>query len=285
MALDDDAMEEVRELAGVEDPVARVKRASALVNRLQELVGEVSRIRREGVTELAAQGHSQIEMARRLDMTRTRVQQLLTSGPRTERVFLGTAALTVTFGGKREADKRGSGRVLAQEDVNAYNHLQELARTMGLDSRYEVIEPPGFVNLNRDNLVVICGPRLSPLISQVLEADRHLGFERDDQGWYLVDRTAGTVYRSPMDAGVHKDHAYLGRLPRIDGKGSFLYIAGIHAIGAPGAIHYLENHLAELYAEVKTKRFSTLVSCEFDADTLEIETSMRLSPIYRPEIG
>jgi hypothetical protein len=34
-----------------------------------------------------------------------------------------------------------------------------------------VIPPPGLVDLNRDNLVVICGPRLSPIIAQVLASD------------------------------------------------------------------------------------------------------------------
>ena len=37
-------------------------------------------------------------------------------------------------------------------------------------------------NLNRDNLVVICGPRLSPIIAQVLASDPNLGFAHDDQG-------------------------------------------------------------------------------------------------------
>lgn len=274
---------DLRWLCDLADPAERAQRASQLVGDYQVAVGELSRIRREAIEELVTLGKSQTDIAALLGMTRARVGQLLSSGPKTERVFLGTGPLTVALGGKREAEQRGSGRVLAQEDLNAYNHLQDLARAMGLDSRYEVIEPPGFVNLNRENLIVICGPRLSPLLAQVLEADQHLGFERDDRGWYLVDRTAGAVHRSPMDSGVNRDHAYLGRLPRLDGRGTFLYVAGIHAIGAAGVVHYLENHLAELYSDVKTKRFSTIVTCEFEANTLHIKSSGRLTPIYRPE--
>lgn len=276
---------DLKALCELADPAARAQRASQLVGEYQTAVGELSRIRREAIEELITLGKSQTDIAGLLGMTRARVGQLLSSGPKTERVFLGTGMLTIAVGGKQEADKRGSGRVLAQEDLTAYNRLQELARALGLDARHEVIEPPGFVNLNRENLVVICGPRLSPMIGQLLEADRNLGFENDDQGWYLVNKARDTVYRSPMDTGGSTDHAYLGRLPRLDGRGSFLYIAGIHAIGALGVVHHLENHLTELYSEVKTKRFSMLVTCEFDAKTLEIKESRRLSPIYRPEVG
>lgn len=141
----------------------------------------------------------------------------------------------------------------------------------------------GMINLNRDNLVVVCGPRLSPLIAQVLASDYRLGFEQDESGWYLVDRVEEATYRSPMDHGESSDYAYFGRLPRLDGKGNFLYIAGIHAIGAVGVVHYLDNHLTELYREVKTRRFSTIIRCNFDAATRRIENSKRVSALYKTE--
>ena len=150
------------------------------------------------------------------------------------------------------------------EGFQAYERLCELARTLGLDAQYEVIPPPGMVDLNRDNLVVICGPRLSPIIAQVLASDPNLGFAQDDQGWFLVDHATGTTYRSPRDDGEPADYAYLGRLPRIDGRGTFLYFAGIHAPGNGGAMHYLEGHLEELYGEVRTGRFSAIIGCRFD---------------------
>jgi hypothetical protein len=139
------------------------------------------------------------------------------------------------------------------------------------------------INLNRDNLVVICGPRLSPLIAQVLASDHHLGFEQDDAGWYLIDRVEDKKYRSPMDDGESSDYAYLGRLPRLDGRGSFLYIAGIHAVGAAGVVHYLDHYLTELYREVKTRRFSTIIRCGFDAGTRRIESSKRVTALYKTE--
>lgn len=274
---------DTRALCDVADPAERAQRASRQLAGYQAAVGELSRIRREALEEMVSSGRTQTEIAALLGMTRARVGQLLSTGPKPERAFLGTNTLIIAIGGKQEANRRGSGRVLAQEDLAAFSAMKDLARTYGLDAEHEVIEPPGFVNLNRDNLIVVCGPRLSPVIGQILESDRNLGFAHDDDGWFLVDRKTSTVYRSPMDRGDSQDYAYVGRLPRLDGQGTFLYIAGIHAVGAPGAVHYIENHLSELYSKIKTKRFSMLVSCEFDPKTLKVTTSKQLSPIYRAE--
>ncbi|MFE0463046.1 hypothetical protein ACFW1A_27705 [Kitasatospora sp. NPDC058965] len=154
---------------------------------------------------------------------------------------------------------------------------------MKLEADYEVIPTSGIVSLNREHLVVICGPRLSPIVAQVLEGDDNLRFTKD-RAWHLVDLQTNMEYRSPLDEdGTAGDVGYLGRLPRLDGKGTFLYIAGIHAIGASGVVHYLENHLAELYRDVKMRRFSTLISCRYDPATLEVLESSRVTPIYRHE--
>jgi DNA-binding CsgD family transcriptional regulator len=273
----------VRMLLDLQDPLRRAREASSLVSAYQTAIAELSRIRREALEELVAEGMSQSQIAEKLGMTRTRVGQLLSAGPKPERAFLGSGTLTIAVGGKLEAKAHKPGPVVAQEDFQAYEAMQELARTFGLDTCYEVIPPPGLINLNRDNLVVVCGPRLSSLIAQVLASDHRIGFEQDDAGWYLVDRVEGKTYRSPMDTGESSDYAYLGRLPRLDGRGNFLYIAGIHAVGAAGVVHYLDNHLAELYKEVKTGRFSTIIRCTFDATTKQIESSKRVTPVYKTE--
>src|SRR4030095_12095145 len=85
-----------------------------------------------------------------------------------------------------------------------------------------------------------------------------LGSSHADHGWHLVDHATGTTYRSPRDDGEPSDYAYLGRLPRIDGRGTFLYLARIPAPGNAGAAHYLEGHLEELYGEVRSGCFSTI---------------------------
>ncbi|WP_344174444.1 sigma-70 family RNA polymerase sigma factor [Pilimelia columellifera] len=278
--------EELKALCDLPDPEVRAVRAHELVGGHQAAVVELSRIRREALEELVTQGQTQPQLGKLLGVTRARVGQILNSGPRSERAFFASgagAALTVAFGAKREADKQIPAPVVAQEDFHAYEHLAALARSFGLETRYEVIHPPGFVDLNRDNLVVICGPRLSPLIAQLLASDPNIVFQKDAQGWYLTDRGTGQEFRSPMDHNQCGDFAYLGRLPRLDGKGTFLYIAGIHAVGAAGVIHFLTENLPEVYKENRNKRFSTVIRCVYDAATREITESRRVAPYYRTD--
>jgi hypothetical protein len=119
------------------------------------------------------------------------------------------------------------------------------------------------------------GPRLLPFLAQVMEADRHLGFLDDEHGWSLVDKNTGTKYQSPIDSGDAGDYAYLGRLPRPDGAGTFLYLAGIHAPGNLGAAQHIADNIAELHRELKTRRFSVLISCQFDPADAR-------NPVHRP---
>ena len=242
----------------------------------------MSRVRKEAIEELLQGSMTQTEIAEHLNLTRSRIGQLLKTGPRIERAFFGTSAtVTVALGGKLEAKAENPGPVVAQEDFQAYDAFRKMARGLDFDTNYEVIQPPGLINLNRDDLVVICGPRLSPLIAQVLESDSNVAFDRDEHGWFLRDRNTGNVYRSPMDGGDSSDYAYVGKLPRLDGKGNFLYIAGIHAAGAAGVVHYLDGHVGDLYREVKDGRFSAIIHCAFDADTRKIRTSKIVTPIYK----
>ena len=263
----------------------RAKQLSDLINFLNDVTSEYSHLRREDLEELLRQGHKQAELARALGISTARMSKLIKTAPPPERSFFGTGTkpLTVAVGQKLEGGKERPGSVVAEEDVLAYEQLRKLAESMGLRTQHEVIRPPGTVNLNRDNLVIICGPRLCPLIGQILESDRRYGFEKDEAGWYLTDRETGKSYRSPEDSGDAGDLAYLGRLPRPDGKGDFIYIAGIHAAGAGGAVNYLAHNLAELYQQVRTKRFSVLVSCEYDPHTRVVSGSKLITPIHRQE--
>lgn len=281
-----DPRQDIDEVAGLSDPLERARRAHQLVGDLSALSTEATRLRREALEEVLNRGNlSQSEIARHLDVSRARVSQLLKSGPRPERAFLGYGELTVLLGGKQEGKKDRPGPVVSTEDLGGYALVSDVAKELGLTTRYEVVQPPGMVNLNRENLIVACGPRLSPLIEQVLHSDPTLAFEHDDQGWYLVDRVEGAIYRSPMDSGENVDYGYIARLPRFDSNGTFLYSAGIHAPGVSGGLHYIVNNLAELYDEVKRQRFSMLITCTFDPETRAIISSQRLTPMYRPDQG
>ena len=276
--------ERIEAVAGLSDLLDRAKEAIRLLAVYQAGVNELSRIRREALTDLIDEGWARKDLATELEISSARLSQLLKSGPAPWRALLGTGhTLAVAVGEKTEAPKEHgtAGPAVAKEDLDAYTMLSDLARDLGLETTYETVRPPGLVDLNRSDLIVICGPRLSPLIGQILESDPNLKFSKDEDGWHLEDLNSGAVFRSPMDAGRNADYAYLGRLPRPDGKGYFLYVAGIHAVGAPGAIHYLSREIAELYGHVRQRRFSCVVRCEFDPETLKITASKRVTPLYQ----
>lgn len=279
-------MTDATEYASITDPLERARRVNTLIDEHQAAVSELSRVRREILEELLAAGRTQVQIAEALGMSRSRISQLLSAGVRPERALLGTGKLVVAIGGKHETGRRDGKplAVLSEQALAAYDRLSELARSLGLSAEYEIVPPPGLVQLNRPNLIVLTSPRLMPFVGQVLDADPHLGFNVDDTGsWYLVDKTTGIEHRSPSDAGKCTDHAYIGRLPRPDGRGTFLYLAGIHGPGTAGAAHYIEHNLADLYREVKTRRWSALVTSEFNAKTGQIESSTLLTPVYRHE--
>ncbi|WP_331725530.1 sigma-70 family RNA polymerase sigma factor (plasmid) [Streptomyces sp. NBC_01102] len=283
----DVALSQLKELP---DPLERAKVAHALAGRVQDYGNEFQAVRNEAMNETLRMGQlNSTQLASELGISKGRVSQLAKGAP-PERLFLGSGKVIVALAEKLEDgnDKDGKkkaiqGPVIATEDVQTYERLRDLAEEVGLEISFERIPLGGNVRLNRNNLVVICGPRLSPLIEQILEGDPHLRFGKDEDGWHLTDRNTGQVYRSPMDRGMNSDIAYFGRLPRPDGKGTFLYVAGIHARGSGGVVHWLNHELANVHRELKARRFSTLISSRFDPETLEIVESEQIAPFYRPE--
>jgi hypothetical protein len=275
---------DVQKVLEIADPVDRAREAGRVMEDFGKGVEELSRARREALDELLRSGKTQSEVGALIGVSRARISQLLRQGPAPERAFLGFDSLTVVLAGKVESGRHDPQPVVAQDDLVAYDHLSRLAKTLSLETTYEVVATGGFVRLNRDNLIVFCGPRHAPNVREVLESDDAIAFEQDDSGWFLVDRRTGQTYRSGMDAGQPRDFAYLARLPRPDGKGTFLYAAGIHAVGENGAVHYLEHQLADMYRELKTRRFSALIECEYDpnSETREIVSSRLVTEYYRP---
>lgn len=263
------------------DATERVQRTSEEFAAQQEVVGELSRLRREGLEELVAQGLTHQQIADKIGiLSRARVGQLLATGPKPERALLGTGALTVAVGGKPEADPRTStpSAMVSEEMSKARDLITDTADAYGLKAVQEIVRPKQMVNLNRPNLIVMGSPRIVPVVGQSLAADDNLGFGSDAQGWYLTERD--TIYRSPCDNGEPIDYAYIGRLPRPDTKGTFLYLAGIHAMGTVGAAKFLADNLPDLYATVRNKRWSVLVETRYDDDTREVTSTQRLTKIY-----
>lgn len=282
--------EVIAKIEEVSDPIDKIRLVGDALAEVANLTAELGRYRREEIETLIAGGMSQNEVGRQIGLTSARVSQLLTKSPAPERAFFGAKSqpVIVAMAQKVEGEKTNPGPVVSSYDLKAWDKLRGLLDDFGLRSSYEEVLPPGNVRLNREGLVLICGPRNSSLIAQVLESDDRLGFAKEetgksDTGWHLVDHEAGISYHSPEDSGEPGDIAYFGRLPRPDGKGHFLYIAGIHAAGAAGVVHYIQHELGSLYREVRNKRFSMLISCTYDPVTREVTSSKRVTPIYKHE--
>jgi hypothetical protein len=272
----------IKEIAQLEDPTERAQAFHEGVTTTQAAGLELSKLRREALTAMLDSGKTQTDMARALDVSPSRISQLMTEGPRPARGVLGTSKVTFAIGGKYEAEKQNP--VLSTEAFAAYEQLATLSRELGLDSGYEVVPPPGLVDLNRPDLVVIGSPRILPFISQVLPADQAYGWDQDDDGWFLVDKKADTQHRSPQDRGARADYAYVGRLPRPDGAGTFLYLAGIHAPGTAGAATWLSEHIDKIHRDARSKRWSVLLEIAYDTHRNITRTDV-LAPLVRHDGG
>lgn len=274
--------DEVERIAALRDPFELLRQATARMAAAQAEMTELARLRRRVITELHDSGMSYADIAQRVGLTRGRIHQIRHKSPAPEGAFLGAGTITIATPLKTEAIKARP--VVAVEDVTGAQRLGELARSLGLEPSFEHIPVDGSIDLNRPGLVVICGPRISAPVAQVLAQDPVLQFERASDGpWTLVDRNTGTVYRSRQDQtpGRAWDVAYLGRLPRPDGQGSLLVFTGIHPPGSLGVVHLLCTSISELYAEVKTSNFSVLIGVDYEPGTNEPQHVERLTPIYR----
>lgn len=274
---------EIEEVRALNDPADRARRYNDLVNKAQELSSEAARGRREAIEELKKQGKPQREIASMLGVSPSRVSRLLSTAPNIERALLGAGPVTIAVGGKQETGRSNPSIVVSKEANRAYAALRTMCVDYGLgvaQDDVEIVPPPGIVQLNRDDLIVLTSPRLLPIVGQTLDADDHLGFTLTDEGWHVIDRDKATMYRSPSDRGEPADYGYLGRLPRPDGRGTFLYIAGIHAMGTLGAVQFLADNIEKIYQEAKTKRWSVLIRCTYDPADRSITTTEAITPIH-----
>lgn len=266
------------------DLVARMRQVSDQIAKLQEEVAELSSERLGLMEQLIEQGWSRRQLADQLEVTPTRIGQILTSGIRQERSLLGRGPLTVAVGGKWEEGRSNPSMVISREALDAYHMIVDTAGSYGLSVNYQLVPYKTRAHLSRPNLIVIGSPRLIINLREALESDPCIRFATDgNDRWYLIERREDmwVSHYSPADAGTcDVDLAYIGRLPRPDGKGTFLYLAGIHACGTKGAASYLTHHIAELYSQVRNKMWSAIVRTEYDRDTRDVISTELASPIY-----
>ncbi|MDG5807562.1 sigma factor-like helix-turn-helix DNA-binding protein [Streptomyces ossamyceticus] len=274
--------DELQRIMAIDDPYRLLREVTTRLADAQQEVTELARLRRRVVQDLHAQGLSYAQIAEKAGLSRGRIHQIRHTGPAPEGAFLGRGSVVVATPLRRD-DEHGR-TVVAMDDVSSGKRLEDLARTYGLEVASEHVSVGGEIDLNRDGLVVVCGPRMSQEMWDTYAQDPVLSWERAEDGpWTVVDRRTGTVYRSGQDSDPARpyDVGYLGRLPRPDGNGSLLAIAGIHTQGSLGVVHLLANDLNALWGQVGDRRFSTLVGVEYDPETSEPQSAELLCPLYR----
>jgi hypothetical protein len=274
--------DELQRIMAIDDPYLLLREVTTRLADAQQEVTELARLRRRVVQDLHAQGLSYAQIAEKAGLSRGRIHQIRHTGPAPEGAFLGRGAVTVATPLRRD-DERGR-TVVAVDDVSSGKRLEDLARSYGLGVTSEHVPVTGEIDLNRDGLVVVCGPRMSQEMWDTYAQDPVLRWERAEDGpWTVVDRQTGTVHRSGQDSDPARpyDVGYLGRLSRPDGGGSLLAIAGIHTQGSLGVVQLLANDLNALWGQVGDRRFSTLVGVEYDPETSEPQSVELLCPLYR----
>lgn len=275
-------LNDVERIAAIEDPYQLLRVATERLNAAQQEVTELSRLRRRVIQDLHAQGLSYAQIAKEAGLTRGRIHQIRHTGPAPEGAFLGTGTITLATPLKKEANNARP--VVAMEDVTAAKRLEDLARGFDLAMELEHAPLGGDIDVNRPNLIVICSPKLSPVMGDLYESDPVLEWVKDGV-WMLRDSRTGQTYRSGSDSDPAKpiDYAYLGRLARPDGKGNLMVFTGIHPQGTLGVVQLLQTEIATLWGQVGDKRFSTVVGVEYDPATGEPVKAELASPLYKHE--
>ena len=273
--------DELQRIMAIDDPYLLLRKVTSRLADAQQEVTELARLRRRVVQDLHAQGLSYAQIAEKAGLSRGRIHQIRHTGPAPEGAFLGAGAVTIVTPLRWDGAKKRP--VVAMTDMNSGKRLEELAKSYGLDVSSGHVQVSGEVDLNRDGLVVVCGPSMSQAMSDLYAQDPVLGWEHPDgEPWALADRRTGTSYRAGADTEPYRSHddGYLGRLPRPDGNGSVLAIAGIHTAGSLGVVQLLSSDLNTLWGQVGERHFSTLVSVEYDPATEEPQSVELLTPLY-----
>lgn len=245
------------------DPIRRGRRATELLTLYQQRAAELARLRRAAIEDAHhSRGMSYTQIAAAMGITKGRISQIRGTAPPPERAFFGTGPVSVGLPLRHGVTDRQR-PLIAAEDAQTAEELARLLAGYALAvTRYQIepdttAPPPG-------DTVVICGPKSAPLGAALLARDGALDMRQDAGRWQIVHRASGDRYGSPADeqAPADADLAYVGRHQH--GDHVVVHIAGIHAIGSLGAVHYLGRHLAALYAQAGDTSFSLVVRASYD---------------------
>ncbi|HEX4830617.1 MAG TPA: hypothetical protein VH478_05935 [Trebonia sp.] len=252
------------------DPVRRGRRATELLAVYQQRAAELARLRRVAVEDAHRElGLSYTQIAAAMGLTKGRVSQIRGTAPPPERAFFGTGPVSVGVPLRHGVTDRQR-PLVAAEDMQAGEEAARLLEGYALAvTRYQI--GPGTASAPPGDAVVICGPKTAPVGAALLARDQALDMREDGGRWWIVQRATGQRLGSPTDEPdpTPADLAYVGR--HQDGGHVTVHIAGIHAIGSLGAVHYLTGHLAELFAGAGDASLSLVTLASYDG--LEITGS------------
>jgi hypothetical protein len=80
-----------------------------------------------------------------------------------------------------------------------------LAHNLSLLGSLEYIPLSGEIDLNRPELVVVCGPKTSPVTAAALQADPVLDFNQLTDGhWAIIERSSGKVHHRRFRSRPHQ---------------------------------------------------------------------------------
>jgi hypothetical protein len=231
------------------------------------------------VAELRDQGLSYAQVGSALGITRGRIAQLRGPDSTTEAAFFGGRHIAIATPLRQQP---GGRPVVAQEDADAATVLTERLTALDLTVSSARIAVGGALDFTPDALVLICGPKTSPQVGELLRTDPALTFEERSGGaWTIREAGGGEEWAHSGDEDHAVDFAYLGRLRRPDGR-PLLLIAGIHAVGSHGTASLLANpdELRALHQQTAGQAFSAVVRCSYEPASLRVEhTDLAHGPV------
>jgi hypothetical protein len=251
------------DVRGAPDPLRRGRRATELLTSYQQRAAELARLRRAAIEDAHRElGMSYTQIAAAMGITKGRISQIRATAPAPERAFFGTGPVSVGVPYRyRVTDRRRP--LIAAEDAQTAEQLTRLLVGYALAVSAYQIEPDTTAAPPGDT-IVICGPKSAPVGAALLAQDGALSMRQDAGRWWIVQRSGEERYGSPADEQepAAADLAYVGRHQY--GDHVAVHIAGIHAIGSLGAVHYLTGHLAALFAQAGDASFSLVIRASYD---------------------
>ena len=254
--------EEIETLRRDPDPISRGRRATDLLTRYQQQAAELARLRRAAIEEAYRdRGLSYTQIAAAMGITKGRITQIRGRGPAPERAFFGVGPVSVGIPQRHGVTDR-TRPLIAAEDAQTADDIERLLSSYAFAvTRYQI--EPDTADPPAGDTVVICGPKSAPLGAALLAEDQALTMAEQDGRWWIQRRDSGERYGSPADEQdpADADVAYVGH--HQDADRAVVHIAGVHAIGSLGAVHYLTGHLARLFADAGEGSFSLVVRASY----------------------